>query len=294
MLHDETVLRKELAASAAAIRSHYDTGNDFFGKWLDPSLCYSAARWKSDTDSLAIAQRRKLDWHLDGAHVHPGSRVLDIGCGWGAFLLAASHRGARQVVGLTPSHEQAAWIREQTGRSKVHVIETTWQNSNLENQFDAIISIGALEHFARPELGYYEKERAYTQFFDFCQRSLVPGGRVSLQFIGWMNVPREDEYKHLPRVLFPESNLPRLEEVFSSAARKFHLIRLENRPSDYIRTLNAWLVQLRRNRLALKASHGRETLRAYVNAFQRFVLGFQAGSIGLYRAVWVHRPESLW
>ena len=292
MLRDETARAEEFSASTATIRAHYDTGNDFFAKWLDPSLCYSAARWEGDADSLAEAQRRKLDWHLAATHVRPGSRLLDVGCGWGALLSAASRRGVRQSTGLTPSREQVDWIRRQPGPSNVRVIEDVWQNADFVEPFDAVISIGALEHFTRPELGSGEKTRAYARFFDFCRGNLRPGGRVSLQFIGWMDVPPEDERHHLPRVLFPESNLPRVEEVLNAAAQEFHLVRLENRPEDYARTLNAWLDRLRANRRTLEESHGRETLRAYVHGFQRFVLGFETGSIGLYRAAWKTRPTA--
>jgi len=52
--------------SAAAIRHHYDVGNDFYRLWLDESLTYSAALWSDDqVQTLAEAQRAKLDFHLD-------------------------------------------------------------------------------------------------------------------------------------------------------------------------------------------------------------------------------------
>lgn len=289
MSHDEA---ERFAASAAAIRAHYDAGNDFFATWLDPAMCYSAARWAGEADTLAAAQRRKLDWHLDAARVGAGARLLDVGCGWGALLFAAAGRGAREATGLTLSRRQAQWVRERAEMPGVRVIEQGWQDARFDAPFDAVVSVGALEHFARPELDCEEKIRAYQAFFDFCRRNLTSQGRVSLQFIGWMNVAPEDERRHLPGVLFPESNLPRLEEVIAAAAPGFNLVRLENRPQDYVRTLNAWAGQLRANAAVLEARHGRELLRAYLRGFQRFVLGFEAGSIGLYRAVWTVRGRA--
>lgn len=281
------------AASAAAIRAHYDAGNDFFATWLDPSMCYSAARWNGPDDDLPTAQQRKLDWHLDAARVSPGARVLDVGCGWGALLRAAARRGAREATGLTLSSRQAAWIQERTAIPEIRVIERGWQDAEFDTPFEAVISIGALEHFARPELETEEKIRAYGEFFDYCRKMLAPQGTVSLQFIGWMNVSPKYERRYLPGVLFPESNLPRVEEVITAAAPGFHLVRLENRPQDYVRTLNAWLGQLRAHRAELEAKIGRDTLRAYVRGFQRFILGFEACSIGLYRAVWTARGQTV-
>jgi cyclopropane-fatty-acyl-phospholipid synthase len=284
---------EDYAASAAAIRAHYDVDNDFFATWLDPSLCYSAARWTGQADGLIAAQRRKLDWHLDAAHVGSGTRLLDVGCGWGALLFAASARGAREVTGLTLARKQVGWIRDRSEVPGVRVIQRGWQSATFDKPFDVVISVGALEHFARPELDWEEKTRACGAFFDFCRRSLTPKGRVSLQFIGWMNVEPKDERRHLPSMLFPQSNLPRVEEVIAAAAPGFHLLRLENRPQDYVRTLNAWLGRLRAHGAALEERHGREKLRSYVRGFQRFMLGFEAGSIGLYRAAWSVRSQAM-
>src|SRR4051794_23107074 len=97
-------------ASSSAIRAHYDVGNDFYRLWLDETMSYSAAMWrdKKDTDSLAGAQRRKIEWYLRNSGASTASTVLDIGCGWGAVLRAAAQMCAARGplirgVGLTLS-----------------------------------------------------------------------------------------------------------------------------------------------------------------------------------------------
>ncbi len=293
MLPDEKAPVADLGASPAAIRTHYDLGNDFYSRWLDKSLCYSAARWDTENDDLETAQRQKLDWHLDAAKVGKAARLLDVGCGWGALLSNALDRGAARIIGITPSNKQAGWIRQHHMSSRIQVIEETWQRSAFDKPIDAIISIGALEHFARPGLSPRQKIEAYVRFFNFCQGTLTANGRLSTQFIGWTEMPQESEDQFLPKILFPESNLPRVDEVLSAAAPQFDLVKLENRPEDYTRTLRAWLKHLRANQSALTKSYGSDVVREYVRGFQRFMLGFEAGTIGLYRVAWKVRSQHI-
>lgn len=273
-------------ASAAAIRAHYDAGNAFFAEWLDARMIYSAARWGGSgapATSLDEAQTRKLDWHLDAAGCGAGSRLLDVGCGWGALVARAVARGAAAATGITPSGEQVAWIVRHHADPRIAAIRALWQTAEFDRPFDAAVSIGALEHFARPGLGRAGKVSAYRDFFAFCRRNLVPGGRLSLQFIGWMEIDPQDEVRHLPRELFPESNLPRLDEVIEASRGRFHAMAMENVPSDYARTLRAWLSRLGACRGDMARRHGAARVTAHVRGFRRFALGFEAGTLGLYR-----------
>lgn len=285
-----------LGASAGAIREHYDAGNEFYAAWLDPSMTYSAARWSANgTRALTLdgAQERKLDWHLDAAAARRGSRLLDVGCGWGSLLVrAVRDRGVAEAVGLTPSHRQCDWIRSHLGEAGVEVQCSIWQESDVGTGFDAIVSLGALEHFAKPGLSAREKIRSYESFFEFCRRSVTDNGRVSIHFIGWMDVQPDAERGYLPAELFPESNLPRLGEVIAAADQTFHPVYLENVPEDYALTIRSWLARFNDGRDGLIREHGRDLVKTYIRAFRRFALGFEAGSLGLYRLVL--RPRRLW
>src|SRR5471032_460082 len=107
-------------ASAAAIRAHYDVGNDFYRLWLDETMTYSAAMWRDerDTGSLADAQRRKIAWHLRHSEANRVESLLDIGCGWGGLLRAAASMRAEgaptlvRATGLTLSDAQAGLARQ--------------------------------------------------------------------------------------------------------------------------------------------------------------------------------------
>ena len=275
-------------ATARAIRSHYDAGNDFFAAWLDPSMTYSAGRWgdgPAGPSDLHHAQLAKLDWHLDAARVQGGS-LLDIGCGWGSLLFrAATERGVSDLTGITASPNQADWIRGHAGNLPISILAGAWQQAVLDRSFDAIVSVGAMEHFVGPGLGSDEKIRIYRDFFGFCHRHLNPGGRMSIQFIAWMDLKGRKEEEVLPLELFPESTLPCPIEVLTAADSGFHLVALENRPSDYSRTLTAWLDHLAANRDRLIAAHGKDLVIRHVRGFRRFILGFEGGTIGLFRVV---------
>lgn len=274
-------------ASEEAIRAHYDLGNAFFRLWLDQNMVYSAARWTdcgSQAASLEEAQLWKMDWHLDAAGVAPGHHLLDVGAGWGGLMRrAVEMRGAAGAVGLTPSDEQASWIGAGAGELPLRVIRKTWQEATFEKPFEAIVSIGALEHFARPDLRPDDRRQLYEEFFRFCSRNLVPGGRVSLQFISWLNIREGTENANLPTELFPDSALPHVPEVLQALSPRFHVMALENCPSDYSRTLQAWLNAINENRDALIALEGKDQVKRFIRGFRRFILGFEAGTLGLVR-----------
>ena len=88
-----------LGARPAAIRHHYDVGNDFWRIWLDPTMSYSCAMWENPDDDLERAQRRKLDYHVAEARAAGAPRVLDVGCGWGAVLMHLVGRSEERRVG---------------------------------------------------------------------------------------------------------------------------------------------------------------------------------------------------
>lgn len=295
MSRDAANRNRPPGTSPAAIRAHYDAGNTFFAAWLDARLSYSAGRWRGGgriVGTLEEAQLQKLDWHLRAAGVGAGSRLLDVGCGWGSLLTrAVTGYDASIAVGLTPATEQNTWITEHLPNARVRTLSTIWQRAAIEAPFDAIVSIGALEHFARPDLSPDEKCRTYSDFFAFCSRNLVPQGRVSLHFIGWMDVAPEKESQNLPALLFPDSNLPRMHEVLAACDRRFHIMRLENVPDGYAPTLRVWLSRLSAKHEVLVAAHGKRPVRDRIRAFRLFILGFETGTFGLYRLSLLHRER---
>ncbi len=96
---------------AAAVRYHYDLGNDFYALWLDRQMVYSCAYFPTGEESLDEAQAAKLEYLCRKLRLKPGDRLLDIGCGWGALLRHAVRHHGVHAVGITLSEAQAFYAR---------------------------------------------------------------------------------------------------------------------------------------------------------------------------------------
>jgi cyclopropane-fatty-acyl-phospholipid synthase len=168
-------------ASSSAIRHHYDVGTEFYALWLDPTLTYSCALWDGADDTLPDAQVRKLDYLAGEAGAIGAASVLDIGCGWGALLtrLVQVH-GVGRAVGLTLSAEQATYVSA-LADDRCDVRIENWVDHRPAAPYDAIVSIGAFEHFARYGMSRADRISAYRRFFESCHAWLPSGGRLALQ-----------------------------------------------------------------------------------------------------------------
>ena len=269
-------------ASKAAISFHYDLGNEFFKLFLDRECCYSCAMYENESDSLETAQQRKLEYHIQQARAGGAARVLDIGCGWGALQkkLVAEH-GVKLAVGLTLSENQAEWIRAM-GLPGVEVRVESWSDHMPAAPYDAIISIGAFEHFARPS-SRETRVRGYRDFFERCYGWLNPGGWMSLQSIGLGTVDRGVEGQFIAENIFPESDLPRLGEIADASEGIFEVVLVRNDRADYRRTNHEFLDRLRKNWDAAVSLVGEPTVRTFEKYFRVSAAGFSRGTTNLYR-----------
>lgn len=273
------------AQAAAAIRHHYDIGNDFYRLWLDSSLSYSCAMWTDPEDTLEEAQERKLRFHLGAIKADRARAVLDIGCGWGAILqrLATTHRVARSV-GLTLSDEQAAYVEAQ-GYPGVEVHVENWMRYEPAGRFDGIISIGAFEHFARPDETPGEKIRVYREFFTRCRDWLHDDGALSLQTIAYAKMSPADASTFIQQEIFPNADLPTLAEIAQAAEGVFEIQSISNGRLDYARTLEEWALRLRERQQEATELVGPQVVARYKRYLKLSALGFRMGKLCLLRLV---------
>lgn len=266
-------------ASPEAIKSHYDMGNDFFRLVLDPEMIYSCAQFEPG-DDLAAAQLRKLDNHISAAGAANTAQVLDIGCGWGAMLRRlVDHAGVGHAVGLTLSPSQAQWIRN-TPNPKIEVLEQDWRDHKPGRRYDAIISIGAFEHFVQKGLDPKVKLDAYRKFFAYCDSVLTIGGKLSLQTIAYSE---RTKLQPLLDKTFPESDLPLEWEPIAAAEGTFSLIAARNDADHYYRTLVMWEQNLLANYDKAVALVGKANTDEFRRYLRMSAAGFRAGMVSLMR-----------
>jgi cyclopropane-fatty-acyl-phospholipid synthase len=287
--------------SAEAIQRHYDVGNDFYRLWLDPTLTYSCALWEEDEpdEMLGQAQRRKLEWHVRHARARGAARVLDIGCGWGALLrYLAEDAGVRQAVGLTLSRQQADAIQA-VRQPSVEVRLGNWAEHAPSQPYDAVISIGAFEHFANAAWPEEEVVGTYRAFFRRCHEFLKPGGWLSLQTIAYGNLDRQKakssaEANFYMQEIFPEAELPSLEQVARASDGLFELVMLRNDRDHYRRTCDVWLRRLTARRAEATALVGEAVVKRYVRYLKLSAALFHRGQIGLLRIAFRRLDDPRW
>lgn len=230
--------RNTRAGSRRNIHAHYDLGNDFYALWLDPTMNYSAACFDGQPGrSLQEAQHAKMRRALDAARVGPGTRVLEIGCGWGALAEEAAARGAH-VTGVTLSTEQLAWGRERLARAGLAGLsELRLQDYRDldEPPFDAIVSIEMLEAVGR---------EWWPTYFRTLRRLLKPGGRACIQTIVmadalWPQYIRSTDF--IQQYVFPGGCLPSPGELRRQAeAAGLRIVASHAFGTEYAETLRRW------------------------------------------------------
>lgn len=282
MMPDEQI---EFGGSAGAIRHHYDVGNDFYSAWLDPTMTYSSAMWDglSKDAPLEEAQQRKIAYHAQSVGAADGMRILDVGCGWGGMMRTLLRDyGVRECVGLTLSEEQHAYIG-QLAIPGMSAVISNWHDYRPDQPFDAIISVGAFEHFAHPDQHVDERREVYRQFFQACRNWTAGKGRLSLQTIAYGKMSPEDANPFITNDIFPAAELPTLEDIVIAARGLFRIERLRDDGLDYARTCELWSQRLRtavRNGVIDPDQHPVEKYSRYL---RMSAAGFRMRKIGLLR-----------
>jgi cyclopropane-fatty-acyl-phospholipid synthase len=225
------------AGSERNVHAHYDLGNAFYRLFLDDdTLAYSCAYWPDPAQSLADAQRAKLDRLCDWLALSPRDHLLEIGCGWGGMAIHAARTRGCRVTAITISREQfelASARVAAAGLADRVTIEYRDYRALAQRRFDKGVSIEMLE-----QVGF-----AYLpQFFATCARALVPGGRLALQTIT-MPDERFAAYRRgvdwMQTYIFPGTLIPSLAAIRAACA-PFTITRCDDIGPYYAPTLRAW------------------------------------------------------
>jgi cyclopropane-fatty-acyl-phospholipid synthase len=278
---------------ATAVRHHYDVGNDFYRIVLGPSLVYSCAYYEQEPSGsfgLDEAQRAKLDHVARKLDLKPGMRVLDVGCGWGSFVIHSAQRYGAHAVGVTLSQEQAALARERVAEAGLDdLVEIRVQDYRdiADGPYDAIASIGMAEHVGYPQLPTYAAH---------LYRLLRPGGRLLNHAISRRPGPREhghDRTSFIARYVFPDGELVPLStmvDVLESAGLEVRDV--ESLREHYARTLRAWVANLEGQWDSAVALAGPGRARVWRLYLAGSALGFEANRLGIFQVLAVRTPPT--
>ncbi|MEP7120304.1 MAG: cyclopropane fatty acyl phospholipid synthase [Byssovorax sp.] len=208
---------------------HYDLGNDLYQVMLDERMVYTCGYWK-DATTLAQAQDNKLDLICRKALLKPGMRVLDLGCGFGGFALFAAEKYGCEVVGVTISTEQQQLGSARAKQKGLPVDLRLQDYRNVYGSFDAVVSIGMLEH-----VGW----RNHRPFMEVVHRCLKKEGTAVLHTIG-SNEHQTHGIPFFEKHIFPNAASPSLAQLGKAMENLFVLEDIQNIGPDYRPTLLAW------------------------------------------------------
>ncbi len=224
------------SGSRRNITHHYDLGNAFYSRWLDPSMTYSSALYTGPGQSLEAAQAAKIERVIALLAIPPGAEVLEIGCGWGALGAAIGRAGAR-VRGITLSREQLAWARDRVARDgladRVHFALEDYRDTR--GSYDAVVSVEMIEAVG---------EAYWPTYFQAIADRLKPGGRAVIQAIT-IDEPRFESYRRdtdfIQRYIFPGGMLP-TPSIIAEEARRAGLAvdSVDRFGRSYAATLAEW------------------------------------------------------
>jgi cyclopropane-fatty-acyl-phospholipid synthase len=272
------LLLGQVKADKILIPRHYDVGDDFYFSFLDRDIrLYSQALYKSDVEPLESAARNKLDYIAATCRLQPGSRVLDVGAGWGSFSSYAAQRGA-DVTMMTLAQKQfdhlSGIARSSSYPGRMEVVRESIYAYAPGKRFDAIVLLGVMEHL--------------PDYFSLCRkfdRLLEPNGRVYMDFSAIRQKFKSSTtaYRHV----FPGNHTPVvLHELLAAAnASSFESVEVHNDRHSYFLTLAEWARRLEAARAQLVASYGQRTFRLFQLYLWATAHAMSVGTLESYRVV---------
>ncbi len=270
-----------------SVRHHYDVSNEFFALFLDDSMTYSCALFSRGASTLEEAQVAKRELVCKKLDLREGERILDVGCGWGSFVIHVAREYGVHAVGVTLSPAQAELARRRVAEAGLddRVDIRVGDYRDLRGgaggeRFDAIASIGMVEHVGSSRIDEYAGVLA---------RLLEPGGRLLNHGIARLRHGDAEAGPFSERYVFPDAaplHLSRIQLALERAG--FETDHVEGLRRDYIDTLSVWIDRLDANREAAERLAGGERMRVWRLYLRAARNGFRTGFTSIYQVL-AHR-----
>ena len=270
----------------AAIAHHYDLSNEFYELLLDESMAYSSAYFTSAGQSLADAQRAKLDLVCRKLHLRAGMQLLDVGCGWGSLLVHAAANYGVHATGVTLSAQQRDFVAKRVAdRGLGELVEVRLQDyrelDSARGRYDAVVSI---------EMGEHVGESQYPHYAAVLFGALRGGGRLVLQQMSRRAGTAPGGGAFIESYIAPDMHMrPMSQTVRHLEDAGFEVRHVQAMREHYVRTVHAWIETFEANRAAFVALQGEEVARVWQLYLAGGALAFEEGRMGVDQFVAV-RP----
>jgi cyclopropane-fatty-acyl-phospholipid synthase len=272
--------RHSIERDKAAVRHHYDVSNEYFALFLDPTMTYSCAIFSRGAKTLEEAQWTKRELVCTKLALKPGERVLDVGCGWGAFAIHAAKEHGVHVTGITLSEPQAQLARERAAEAgvgdRVDIKVMDWRELQAE-PFDAISSIGMVEHVGSGNIDNYA-----VALRDF----LKPGGRLLNHGIGRLRWNDPEAGPFSERYVFPDGAPLHVSRILIAMERSgLEPTHVEGFRMDYAETLKHWADNFDSNLPRAIELGGEERVRVWRLYLRTARRGFETGFLSVFQVL---------
>ncbi|MBM7054694.1 MULTISPECIES: cyclopropane-fatty-acyl-phospholipid synthase family protein [Streptomyces] len=279
------------ARDRAAISHHYDLSNAFYALLLDETMAYSCGYWTSDAPGYgpADAQRDKLELICRKLGLRPGSRLLDVGCGWGSLTLYAAERHGVRVTAVTLAAEQAAYVRQQVeSRGLGDLVEVL--NIDYRDIAERPETRGAYDAVSTIEMGEHVGDAEYPAFTRILHDSLRPRGRVLVQQMSrGTTAPGGGAF--IESYIAPDMHMrPVGETVGLLEGSGLEVRDVESLREHYVWTVEAWRRTLEERWSEFVAMVGEETARVWRLYLVGGALAFEERRMGVDQILSV-RPD---
>ncbi|WP_437985067.1 SAM-dependent methyltransferase [Sorangium sp. So ce117] len=237
--------RREVAA-------HYQNDPEIFSMVLDSRLAYATGIFLDPAESLETAQERKYDWVRRELDIHPGERVLDVGCGWGSNLIYLAEHTGGSFQGVTLSDKQRQEALRRADRagvaSRVRIDLAHIEDIDLAPEsLDAVLFVGSIVHM-------HNRERIHQKI----AAALRPGGRLLISDCYFPARARGDRESSATQYIFVEALgycrlISLAEELGMIEQAGLDVRRVEDLTSSYVHTVARWIDNVRTNRARIDA-----------------------------------------
>lgn len=253
---------------------HYDIGNDFYKLWLDETMTYSCAYFKTNNDSLKTAQQNKVAHILKKLNLQEGQTLLDIGCGWGELIITAAKKYGVKATGITLSTEQFERVKDRILEEQLEDsldVKLIDYRESKKQKFDRIVSVGMLEHVGQEHL---------NEYFQKVNELLEDGGLSVLHTITTQKEGATNAW--IDKYIFPGGYVPSISELVNHMAEnKFLLIDLESLRRHYEKTLDMWSENFENVLDKVKMIKDERFIRMWRLYLNACAASFQVGNIDL-------------